>query len=206
MSHSLFLWPVAICWLVAIGITAERIAYLWFRAGIPTNAFLGQIEAFLAKGDVAGALSHSEGLAPAAIAGVAAAALRNADKDRDELELAVEDASLAAGPMLQARVGYLAMLANVVTLLGLLGTITGLITSFAAVADASAETKQTMLAQGISLAMYTTAGGIAAAIPTLIAYAILVHKGNSILDDVERVATRMVLLLVGRSKGRAEPV
>jgi biopolymer transport protein ExbB/TolQ len=100
-------------------------------------------------------------------------------------------------------VSYLAMLANVVTLLGLLGTIVGLITSFAAVAGANAETKQTLLAQGISTAMYATAGGIAAAIPTLVAYAVLAHKGNAILDDVERVATRMVMVLVVRSKGRA---
>jgi biopolymer transport protein ExbB/TolQ len=134
---------------------------------------------------------------------VATAALKNADKDRDELELAVEDATLTIGPTLQSRVSYLAMLANVVTLLGLLGTIVGLITSFAAVAGANAETKQTLLAQGISTAMYATAGGIAAAIPTLVAYAVLAHKGNAILDDVERVATRMVMVLVVRSKGRA---
>ena len=203
MSHSIFLWPVAICWIASIVITAERIYYLWFRAGADPAAFPGRIEPLVAQGKLTEALAVCAEREGSAIGAVATAALKNADKDRDELELAVEDATLTIGPTLQSRVSYLAMLANVVTLLGLLGTIVGLITSFAAVAGANAETKQTLLAQGISTAMYATAGGIAAAIPTLVAYAVLAHKGNAILDDVERVATRMVMVLVVRSKGRA---
>lgn len=203
LNHSIFLWPVGICWLVAAAITFERVFFLWFRAGIHTDTFLQSVQAAIAADQIDHALRLCLNEPHAPVARVTKAALQYAESDRDELELAVEEATLDSVPGLQTRVGYLAMLANVVTLFGLLGTIVGLITSFAAVADANPEEKQTMLAAGISLAMYTTAGGIAAAIPTLIAYAVLVQKGNSILDDVERVGARMVMILLARRKARA---
>lgn len=203
LNHSVFLWPVAFCWIVAAAITFERVFFLWFRASLNTDVFLKTIQAAVAAGQIDEALRLCLVEPHAPVARVAKAALQYANSDRDELELAVEEATLESVPGLQTRVGYLAMLANVVTLFGLLGTIVGLITSFAAVADANADQKQTMLAQGISLAMYTTAGGISAAIPTLVAYAVLVQKSSTIIDDVERVGARMIMLLLARQKSQA---
>jgi len=203
LNHSVFLWPVAFCWIVAAAITFERVFFLWFRASLNTDVFLKTVQAAVAAGQIDEALRLCLVEPHAPVARVAKAALQYANSDRDELELAVEEATLESVPGLQTRVGYLAMLANVVTLFGLLGTIVGLITSFAAVADANADQKQTMLAQGISIAMYTTAGGISAAIPTLVAYAVLVQKSSTIIDDVERVGARMIMLLLARQKSRA---
>lgn len=202
LNHSVFLWPVLFCWIVAAAITFERVFFLWFRASLNTDVFLKTIQAAVAAGQIDEALRLCLVEPHAPVARVAKAALQYANSDRDELELAVDEATLESVPGLQTRVGYLAMLANVVTLFGLLGTIVGLITSFAAVADANADQKQTMLAQGISLAMYTTAGGISAAIPTLVAYAVLVQKSSTIIDDVERVGARMIMLLLARQKSQ----
>jgi biopolymer transport protein ExbB/TolQ len=200
MSHSIFLWPIGLAALVAATIAFERTFFLWFRASMNADAFLRNVEAQLTEGNLAAALRLCLQEPHAPVASVVKAAITAADGDRDDLELAVDSAILDASPALHARTGYLATLANVVTLLGLLGTIVGLIQSFAAVADADPQNKQSMLAEGISLAMYTTAGGIAAAIPTLLWYAILVSKGNAVLDDVERAGARVVMLLVARKK------
>jgi biopolymer transport protein ExbB/TolQ len=205
MNHSLFLWPVLVCALLAATIAVERTFFLWFRASLDTDALLGELQRHLADHQVDAALRHCLAEPHAPAAHVAKAALLAADGTREDIELAVDAAILDAAPTLHRRIGYLSMFANVVTLFGLLGTIVGLIQSFAAVADADPQNKQTLLAEGISLAMYTTAGGISAAIPTLVWYAVLVQKGNAILDDVERVGARVTMLLTSRKRAPAEP-
>ena len=104
-------------------------------------------------------------------------------------------------PLKKSQIEYLAMLANVATLLGLLGTIVGLVIAFRAVAKASAETKQAMLANGISVAMFTTAGGLMVAISTLVLYSIILQRTNKILDDVDQYGVKTVNLLTARRRG-----
>ena len=119
----------------------------------------------------------------------------------EDAVMAIDEATLEVGPILNKRTSYLSMLANVATLLGLLGTIMGLIQAFEAVAHASAEMKQTLLAAGISVAMYTTAGGLIVAIPTLILHAIILARTNKILDDVDQYGLKTVNLLTARRRG-----
>jgi biopolymer transport protein ExbB/TolQ len=130
-------------------------------------------------------------------------ALLHLDAPRDELTLAVEQSAADAVPQAQLRIGYLATIANVATLFGLLGTIVGLMQSFDAVSHAEPSQRQALLAGGIALAMRTTAGGIAVAIPCLLAYSYLAQRANGILDDVDRAGMRMVMLLLSRRKGPA---
>jgi biopolymer transport protein ExbB/TolQ len=180
----------------------EHLFYLLFFARLPVNAFMADIQRLVLANELDKAIHLCLSAPRAPLANVVKAALRNADGDRDTVQLAVEQATLDAVPTLQGRTGYLATIANVVTLLGLLGTIVGLIQSFDAVSKANPEDKQTMLSAGIALAMYTTAGGIAVAIPTLIAHSFLVHQANRILDDVDRSALRVLLLLSTRNTRR----
>jgi biopolymer transport protein ExbB/TolQ len=203
MSHSVFLWPVAACAVLSLLISIERLYFLFLPASIASEPFMKAIEVHVLVGDLDRAIQHCLGEPQAPLANVVKAALVHANDDREDLALAVEQATLDALPLVQRRTGYLATIANVVTLFGLLGTITGLIQSFDAVSHADVETRQSMLAGGIAMAMYATAGGIAVAIPTLAAYAILVEKGNSILDDVDRCAARVVMLLHTRKRAAA---
>jgi biopolymer transport protein ExbB len=205
-SHSIFLYPVALCGLVALLISAERLYFLLFRATLAPEPFFREVQRLVLAGDIDKAVRYCSSEPKAPLANVVKSALLHADGDREDLALAVEQAALDAVPAVQTRVGYLATIANVVTLFGLLGTIVGLIQSFQAVAEANAADKQDMLAAGIGMAMYTTAGGIAVAIPCLVAYAILVQRGNSILDDVERYGTRVLLLLRARPQSGGAPV
>ena len=132
---------------------------------------------------------------------VVKAGLTRANRTEKEIENAIDEATLEVGPLINKRTAYLSMLANVATLIGLLGTIIGLVQAFDAVAVASAETKQQLLAQGIAVAMYTTAGGLIAAIPTLVGHSIIVNRSNKILDDVDQYGLKTVNLLTARRRG-----
>ncbi len=90
------------------------------------------------------------------------------------------------------------MIANVATLLGLLGTIFGLISSFAAVAHADAADKATLLTAGISLAMNTTAFGLVAAIPCLIGYTYLIETTNELIDEINENVARLYRHIVAK--------
>ena len=137
----------------------------------------------------------------AALPRVVKAGLTRANRTEKEIDNAIDEATLEVVPVINKRTHYLAMLANVATLTGLLGTIVGLIAAFDAVANASPEMKQTLLAAGIAQAMFTTAGGLIAAIPTLIIHSVISTKTNKILDDVDQYGLKTLNLLSARRRG-----
>jgi biopolymer transport protein ExbB/TolQ len=100
-------------------------------------------------------------------------------------------------PQYTRRLHYLSMLANVATLMGLLGTIHGLILSFQAVATADPAMKQTLLANGISVSMYTTALGLAVAIPLMVCYSFLVSRQNILVEQLQEKCGKLTELLTG---------
>ena len=112
----------------------------------------------------------------------------------------------------QRFLAFLGLLGNVATLRGLLGTIFGLILAFSGVSAASAADRQAVLAEGISVAMYTTAFGIVAAVPVLFLHNILVSRSEKILVETEEGATRLMaalgrrLRVVSRDKNDDEQV
>ena len=103
-------------------------------------------------------------------------------------------------PRLEKRTQYLATLANISTLLGLLGTIIGLIAAFTAVANADPAEKASLLSQSISVAMNTTAFGLMSAIPLLLIHAVLQTKTNEIVDSLEMAGVKMLNLLSDQGK------
>jgi len=113
-------------------------------------------------------------------------------KQRADVEQAMSEGMMEAVPRLEQRTGYLAMLANVATLLGLLGTIIGLIAAFTAVANADPAEKSKLLSLSISVAMNTTAFGLIAAIPLLISHAILTNKTNAIISSIEMAGVKFL--------------
>lgn len=113
-------------------------------------------------------------------------------KQRADIEQAMNEGVMEVLPRLENRTNYLAMLANVATLLGLLGTIIGLIAAFAAVANADPADKSALLSQSISVAMNTTAFGLIAAIPLLIASAVINNKTNAIVSSIEMAAMKFL--------------
>ena len=196
-----FMYAILTAAVFAMAIAFERLFYIIFRANINATAFMSQIQKLIMANNIDRAIKLCNAEPHAALPKVVKAGLTRANRTEKEIENAIDEATLEVSPILNKRTGYLAMLANVATLLGLLGTVLGLIQAFEAVAHASAEMKQTLLAAGISIAMYTTAGGLMVAIPTLILHSIVMARTNKIMDDVDQYGLKTVNLLTARRRG-----
>jgi len=196
-----FMYVILIVAVFAMAIAFERLFYIIFRANINSTAFMAQIQKLIMANNIDRAIKLCNAEPHAALPKVVKAGLTRANRTEKEIENAIDEATLEVGPLVNKRTAYLSMLANVATLVGLLGTILGLIQAFNAVAVASAEMKQQLLAQGISVAMFTTAGGLMAAIPTLILHSIISNRSNKILDDVDQYGLKTVNLLTARRRG-----
>jgi biopolymer transport protein ExbB len=126
------------------------------------------------------------------------AGILRADRREKEIERAMEKEMIASLPSLNRRLDLLGLLANSATLVGLLGTIFGLIAAFNSISVASAAERQEALASGISQAMYTTAFGISVAVPLLFFHHFLSRRQEEILTEVEDGATALLVALSGR--------
>lgn len=193
-----FMYLILVAGVFAMAIAFERLVYVTFRADVNAPAFMSHVQKLVMANNVDRAIKLCNAAPNAAVARVVRAGLTHAGRNPSEIQAALEEATLEVAPQLTKRTNYLPMLANVATLLGLLGTIVGLVGSFQAVALASAEAKQALLAQGISVAMYTTAGGLYVAIPTLVLHGLIQGRTNRILDDVDHYAQKTLNLLTAR--------
>jgi biopolymer transport protein ExbB len=196
-----FMWGILAAAVFALAIAFERLYYILFRASINGTAFMAQVQKLIMANNIDRAIKLCNAEPNAALPRVLKAGLTRANRGDLEIHNSVEEATLEVIPALNKRTPFLPMLANVATLTGLLGTIQGLIQSFEAVAHASAETKQTLLAAGISTAMFTTASGLVVAIPTLVLHSIIHSRTVKIQDDIDQFALKTVNLLSARRKG-----
>jgi len=114
---------------------------------------------------------------------------------RDDIEIAMEEGMMEVIPILEKRTHYLALFANISTLLGLLGTIMGLIEAFTAVAGANPAEKADLLSASISVAMNTTAFGLMAGIPLLMLHAVISTKTSEVIDNLEMASVKTLNLL-----------
>lgn len=122
---------------------------------------------------------------------------------RDDIEIAMEESMMEIIPTLEKRTPYIALFANICTLLGLLGTIMGLIEAFTAVANADPAEKADMLSASISVAMNTTAFGLMAAIPLLITHAMISSKTGEIIDSLEMASVKTLNIISDFAKRQA---
>lgn len=184
-----FMYPILAVSIFAAAIIFERTYYLAFRYSIDDRPYLSKIRDLLDNRDIEGARKLCDNNP---IPRVVEAALAKAGKPGRDVQNAVDEAAMDILPLIEKRVHYLAMSANVATLLGLLGTIIGLMQSFNAVAGAEAAQKGAILAKGIAIALNTTAYGLTVAIPCLFFYAFLQAKVNRLTEQVDRVAVKMI--------------
>jgi biopolymer transport protein ExbB len=119
---------------------------------------------------------------------------------RDDIEIAMEESMMEIVPQLEKRTPYVALGANVATLLGLLGTIMGLIQAFTAVANANPAEKADLLSASISVAMNTTAFGLMVAIPLLVTHTVLTSKTGQIVDSLEMATVKVLNVISNTSK------
>ena len=194
-----FMWPILITLLFCVAITIERTWKLYFNVRENRDALLKGLNKHLFVGDIHGAVRFLDAQRPGPMSRILKAGLLKANRPDIEVQAALDQASLHEVPALEHRTSYLAVLSNAATLLGLLGTIVGLIDCFAAVANVDAADKATILAAGIAEAMNCTAFGLITAIPALVAYAILQSRTQHLVDGInEGVVTELNLVLGNR--------
>ncbi len=201
-----FMWPILAVSVVGIAIIAERVARLFFRYSVNANQFMAQIQKLVISGNIDRAIKLCNAEPNAALPRVIKAGLTRANKGETEILSAIEEATLEVVPEITKRTPSLQAVANVATLLGLLGTIVGLIQAFDAVATAPADQKTTMLTASIAVAMNTTAFGLIVAIPTLAAYTFLNNTVKRMIDEIDQYSVKLQNLLITRGKGGQSPL
>jgi biopolymer transport protein ExbB/TolQ len=189
------MWPILLIMIICTGITIERIIYLK-KAAIDKEKLLALLKSQIMAGNVQGAIKVCSGN-PTPLTRIIQAGLTKFNRPDHEVQAAMDEAALKELPKLEKRTGYLAMLGNIATLVGLLGTILGLIHSFAGVAGVDPSMKATLLAKGISEAMNCTAFGLITAVPALLSFSILQGWTQGVLDDINEVSVQVVNLVVG---------
>lgn len=198
-----FMYALALIGAFALAIAIERLYYIAVRSNINAAKFMDEIRRLVKAGEYRKALALCEAAPHKALPKVVSSGLRKvADSEKTDfrtIQNSVDEGTLEVIPRLQERTGFLAVLANVATLLGLMGTIWGLILAFKAVSapGIDAAEKSRMLAGGISAAMNTTLTGLAIAIPSIMVYTYVHNKTVKIIDEIDEHTVKLINLLTG---------
>ena len=190
-------WCIMLIGIGSIALIVERTKVLYFKYGMNTDEFMAKVQSLVLSKKTDEALLLCNQMNEKPLAQAFKTILEKSDRDDDTIFQAHDIAMAECVPQLTKRVHYLSMLSNVATLAGLLGTIHGLIISFAAVAQADASQKQAMLAHGISVSMYTTALGLVVAIPAMVAFSFLISRQNQLVDELVEKTSKLTELLTG---------
>lgn len=190
-----FMWPILLCAVVGSAISLERFFYIFFRVGINAPAFVSQVQRAVLDEDLDRAVRICNMEPSAALPRVLKAGLVRAERPEAEIRDAMEEEELEIFPQVSRRIAYLPMLANVSTLLGLLGTIQGLILAFHSVSEAGSAARSTALAEGIAVAMYTTFFGLLVSIPLLVCHGVIAARANAVLDEIDHHTLKLLNLL-----------
>lgn len=188
-----WMWPIAMFQVVSIAIIVERTIALFGKRKAEEMKFVTMFEDNIRRGEMDAVVSKAQANReqhPVARAIAAGAQAAQNFGGKEEIQGKMDEVLLEQNSALDKRVGYLSMLGNVATLTGLLGTITGMIRSFAAVSQANPADKAALLSAGISEAMNCTAYGLIVAIPALVAYAILQNRANHLSEDLNQSALK----------------
>jgi len=188
--------PILVALIFVIGLLIDRIRVLYFAANVDKDAFMRGLKKHIYTGDLDKAISFTASQKKTPLTSVIKAGLINVPKGEADVQAAMDEATLRESPRIERRTGYLAMLGNVATLLGLLGTIIGLIHAFGAVANANPADKATILAASISEAMNCTGFGLAVAIPALVAYSVLQGRTQQMVDEINETSVSVLNLIV----------
>lgn len=187
---------IILCSIIALAVALERLWHLR-RAKINTEEFMENISETLRRNKIVEAIDKCNAM-PGPIAQILKAGILKHDRTRPEIKEAIEDAGLHEVPRLEKNLGALATIAHIAPLLGLLGTVTGMVRAFQIIeqkAGAFMPVNPGDLAGGIWEALITTVAGLSVAIPTYVAYNFLVSKVDGFVLEMEKSATDLVNIL-----------
>jgi biopolymer transport protein ExbB len=199
-----FMYPILLVFAVATAIAIERYITLT-QVRRRNEASWSKLQPALTGGefDKAREMTAKDASTVSKLLGTGLAR-QGAVRRREDIEIAMEESMMEIIPQLEKRTAYVALGANVATLLGLLGTIVGLIQAFTAVANANPAEKADLLSASISVAMNTTAFGLIVAIPLLVTHSVLTAKTGEIVDSLEMVSVKALNVISSLAKRQVQ--
>ena len=198
-----FMWVLLGFAIFMVAIAIERGYYILVRSNINATRFMSEIRKLVKAGDYKKALALCTAAKDKALPQVVMAGLKKVCEsetiDFRSIQNSVDEGTLEVIPKLQERTNFLAMIGNVGTLVGLMGTIYGLIEAFKSVSapGIDASLKAQMLARGISVAMNTTLMGLIIAVPSILIYTIIHNKTIKIIDEIDEHTVKLINLITG---------
>jgi biopolymer transport protein ExbB len=197
------MYPIAVVLVVGAAIAIERY-FVLTHTSMRNRGLWNEIAPLLAQGNFKSAVNITS-KSDAAIGQILSYGLARIStaRSRDDIEKAMEESLMDVVPRLEKRTHYLATFSNLATLLGLLGTVIGLINAFAAVATVNPADKANLLSASISVAMNCTAFGLMTAVPLLVIHAVLQTKTTELVDSLEMVSVKFLNAVTERSAASA---
>jgi biopolymer transport protein ExbB len=199
-----FMYPILIVFAVGAAIAVERYITLTLMRAKNQRVW-SQVQPVLLEGDFDAARDmtskNDSTISQLLSMGLAR---QGAVRRREDIEIAMEESMMEIIPQLEKRTPYVSLASSIATLLGLLGTIMGLIQAFTAVANANPAEKADLLSASISVAMNTTAFGLMVAIPLLVTATVLTAKTGEIIDSLEMASVKALNVISGRAKRQVE--
>ncbi|WP_396589324.1 MotA/TolQ/ExbB proton channel family protein [Bermanella sp. R86510] len=201
----MFMYPIAVILVIGISIAIERLVSIG-AAKRRNRAAFEDLLPMIQRKDYKAALNYAN-QNESDVASIFASGISRMPSStrREDIEYAMEEGLMETIPKLEKRTPYIATLANISTLMGLLGTIIGLIAAFTAVASAAPSEKATLLSQSISVAMNTTAFGLISAIPLLLVHTVLQSRTAEIIDSLEMAGVKFLNIITERKAPSAQP-
>jgi biopolymer transport protein ExbB len=198
-----FMYPILVVFAVGVAIAIERFVTLTLIRRKNENMWT-KLQPALSSGDFEKAreMTSKDDSTVSRLLGMGLAR-QGAVRRREDIEIAMEESMMEIIPQLEKRTAYVALGANIATLLGLLGTIIGLIQAFTAVANANPAEKADLLSASISVAMNTTAFGLVVAIPLLVTHSVLTAKTGEIVDSLEMASVKALNVITALAKRQA---
>ncbi len=193
------MYPIILCSIIALAIVIERVFHL-YRANIDTKKFMDEIANKLRRNKIMESIEMCENT-PGPIAHILKAGILKHDRPKEEIKETIEEAGLYEVPRLEKNLPVLSTIAHITPLLGLLGTVCGMVRCFQVIQEKSVSLHPVSpgdLAGGIWQALVTTVVGLSIAIPTYVAYNYLINKVDGFVLDMERSATDLVNILTQR--------
>lgn len=193
-----FMWVILLVLGAAAAVVLERLLFYYRSCLADSAALAAGVAGAIERNDLDGAEALAQGKSP--LHGLLRALVKRyrAGLSYKEIRQGVDEAAVRELPRFTERLNYLSLFANTATLLGLLGTIFGLITSFSSLSVAEASQKAALLAQGISVAMNTTAFGLIVAVPCMAAHTVLSNKQAALVNELDESLLRLLNFVEGK--------
>ncbi len=193
-SGGVFMGVILVVWGVGIAIAIERFRKLSKVLDVDGPSFMNEIQRYVLSNDLQGAIRVCSGT-EAALPKVLKNGLKRSNQGTEQIQNALDATALEVVPKVELRLNYLQLIANILTLFGLLGTIQGLMSSFAALDSIDPAQKAEFLSKGISTAMNTTFLGLITAISIMVVHAFLSSKSDKIINEIDEFSVKLLDLL-----------